>query len=110
MDSLTKLLLRRYAPNDPRLTESSGALAAVAKSTASLPNASGIKVSPEALEKATGMTVIMSANEYDLGVIFTAIAKFNRDYPEYLSRSFMLPIGQNGIPKDSWVLLTSEDD
>lgn len=109
MDGLTKLLLRRYAPNDPRLTESSGALAAVAKSTASLPSVSGIKVSPEALEKATGMTVILSSDKYSESAIFEAVTKFNREHPEYMSNSFVLPTATNGIPAGSWVLTNIED-
>lgn len=109
MDGLTKLLLRRYAPNDPRLTEPSGTLAAVAKSTASLPNAPSIRVSPEALDKATGMTVILSSDKYSESTIFEAVTKFNREYPEYMSNSFVLPTVTNGIPAGSWVLTDIED-
>ncbi|PMU16562.1 hypothetical protein C1X89_26950 [Pseudomonas sp. GP01-A8] len=84
MDGLTKLLLQRHAPNDPRLEESPDALTAVAKST--------------------GMTVVMSANDYSDSVIFAAVTKFNREHPEYMSYSFTLPIATNGIAAGSWVL------
>ncbi|WP_193039398.1 MULTISPECIES: hypothetical protein [unclassified Pseudomonas] len=110
MDSLTRLLLRRYAPNDPRLTEPSGALAAIAKATSSLSNVPDIKVSPEALEKATGMKVVMSASDYNESVIFAAVTKFNRAFPELMARSYMLPVAQYGIPIGSWVFMISEED
>jgi hypothetical protein len=109
MDSLTKLLLRRYAPNDPRLAEFSEALAAVAKSTASPSNAPGIKVSPEALEKATGMVVIMNSSVYSESAIFAAMTSFNREHLEYMAYSFTLPTATNGIPAGSWVLTNIED-
>ena len=109
MDGLTRLLLRRYAPNDPRLTEPSGALAAIAKTTSSLSHVPDIKVSPEALEKATGMTVVMSASNYSESVIFAAVTQFNREHPEYMSHSFTLPMATNGIPAGSWVLTNIED-
>lgn len=109
MDGLTKLLLRRYAPNDPRLTEPSGALAAIAKATSSLPHIPDIKVAPEALEKATGMTVVMSASNYSESVIFAAVTQFNREHPEYMSNSFTLPTITNGIPAGSWVLTSIEN-
>lgn len=108
MDGLTRLLLRRYAPNDPRLIEPSEALVAIAKSTASPSNTSGIKVSPEALEKAAGMTIILSAEKYSESVIFEAVTKFNRGHPEYMSNSFVLPTATNGIPAGSWVLTNIE--
>lgn len=108
MDGLTRLLLRRYAPNDPRLTEPSGALAAIAKATSSLSNVPDIKVSPEALEKATGMKVVMSASDYNESVIFAAVTEFNRAHPEYMSNSFTLPTITNGIPAGSWVLTNIE--
>jgi len=108
MDGLTKLLLRRYAPNDPRLTESSGALAAVAKSTASLPSVSGIKVSPEALEKATGMVVIMDSSVYSESTIFAAMTSFNREHPEYMAYSFTLPVTTNNVQIGSWVINMKE--
>lgn len=109
MDGLTRLLLRRYAPNDPRLTEPSGALAVIAKTTSSLSPVPGIKVAPEALEKATGMTVVMSASDYSESVIFAAVTQFNREHPEYMSHSFTLPMATNGIPAGSWVLTSIED-
>ena len=109
MDGLTRLLLRRYAPNDPRLTEPSGALAAIAKTTSSLSHVPDIKVSPEALEKATGMTVVMSASNYSESVIFAAVTEFNQAHPEYMSHSFTLPMATNGIPAGSWVLTNIED-
>jgi hypothetical protein len=109
MDGLTRLLLRRYAPNDPRLTEPSGALAAIAKTTSSLPHVPDIKVSPEALEKSTGMVVVMSVSNYSESAIFTAVTEFNRAHPEYMSHSFVLPTITNGIPAGSWVLTNIED-
>lgn len=109
MDGLTRLLLRRYAPNDPRLTEPSGALAAIAKTTSSLPHGPDIRVSPETLEKSTGMVVVMSASNYSESVIFAAVTEFNRAHPEYMSHSFTLPIATYGVPAGSWVLTDVED-
>ncbi|NMY09164.1 hypothetical protein HBO38_12040 [Pseudomonas veronii] len=107
MDGLTKLLLAKYNPG--KLQELLQEPVVATKSESSLSRVPDIKVAPEALEKATGMTVVMSASNYGESIIFAAVTEFNRAHPEYMSNSFTLPTITNGIPAGSWVLTNIED-
>lgn len=103
MDGLTKLLLTKYAPD--KLQEPT----AISKAEVLQVQRPVSKSAPEALQEIAGMVVIMSSNDYSESVIFAAVTKFNREYPEYMSRSFTLPVSLNGIEAGSWIITSIED-
>ncbi|MGY2165746.1 hypothetical protein HX799_01210 [Pseudomonas tolaasii] len=108
MDGLTKLLLTKYAPH--KLQESLQASVETTKSKASQVQRPISKSALEALQEVLGMVVIMSSNDYTESVIFKALREFNTQHPELMSRSFTLPVSQQGIPVGSWVFVTSQEN
>lgn len=96
MDLTTRILLAKYAPNDPRLTE-----VAVEKQTASLQATSVV-------DGGKTFTVLMSSADYDEKVISEACDEYNRGHPKHMSYSYQLPATMFGIPANSWVLALPE--
>lgn len=107
MDGLTRLLLTKYSPG--KLQGALQAPTATTKAKAPPVRRPIAKSAPEALQEIAGMVVIMSSNDYSESVIFAAVTKFNREYPEYMSRSFTLPVTLNGIEAGSWIITSIED-
>jgi len=96
MDLTTRILLEKYAPNDPRLTE-----VAVEKQAASLQ-------ATNVVGDGKTFTVLMSSADYDDKVIAAACNEYNRRHPEHTSYSYQLPSTMLGIPANSWVLALPE--
>ncbi|MEQ7917645.1 hypothetical protein ABQX22_00500 [Xanthomonas sp. WHRI 1810A] len=80
IDGTTRLLLEKYSPTDPRLTE-----VAVTKSVKKF-------------------RVLMSASAYDDGIISATCGLYNLIHPELMSRSYQLPLTLDGIPVGSWII------
>jgi hypothetical protein len=80
IDGTTRLLLEKYTPDDPRLTE-----VAVSKSVKKF-------------------KILMSSDDYDDGTISTACGLYNTINPELMSRSYQLPLTMDGIPMGSWII------
>lgn len=93
IDNLTRQLLTKYLPNDPRLKQEPTQAPATK-------SASGA---------ATGMLVVMDSRRYSEDTILKAVVEFNKEYPEYMSYSFTLPTATNGISAGSWVITDVED-
>lgn len=111
MDGLTKLLLTKYLPNDPRLyREPLQALKETDKSESLPVHGQVAKQALKASEGFSGMVVVMSSSEHDESTIFKAVAEYNRAYPERMSYSFVLPADFNDVPKNSWVIITPKED
>ncbi|OWP73511.1 hypothetical protein [Pseudomonas sp. K2I15] len=111
IDNLTRQLLTKYLPNDPRLQqEPLQAVTAITKSEAPPVQHLAAKSALGVLQEVAGMVIIMSSNDYTEGVIFKALREFNTQHPELMSRSFTLPVAQSGIPVGSWVFITQEED
>ncbi|MNG21925.1 hypothetical protein D3C87_1398980 [compost metagenome] len=96
IDLTTRILLEKYAPNDPRLTE-----VAVEKQAASLQATSVVG-------GGTTFTVLMSSADYDDKVISEVCNEYNRRHPEHMNYSYQLPTTMSGIPANSWVLALPE--
>ena len=96
MDLTTRILLEKYAPNDPRLTE-----VAVVKQTAS-------SQATSVVGDGKTFTVLMSSADYDEKVISAVCDEYNRRHPEHMSYSYQLPVTMFGIPSNSWVLAIPE--
>lgn len=108
MDGFTHLLLTKYNPG--KLQELLQAPTAIAKSETPPSQGSTVKGVAGALQEVVGMVVIMSSNDYSESTIFKALREFNLSNPELMSRSFTLPVSQNGIPVGSWVFVTSQEN
>jgi hypothetical protein len=108
MDGLTKLLLTKYNPG--KLQELLQAPVAKTKGEAPKVRRPISKSAPEALQEASRMVVIMSADDYGDSIIFKALREFNTSHPELMARSFTLPAAQYGIPVGSWVFIILEED
>ncbi|QJI38622.1 hypothetical protein [Pseudomonas sp. ADAK13] len=107
IDNLTRQLLTKYLPSDPRLQqEPLQAPTAITKSEA-LPSQAPATKSPSGA--ATDMLVVMDSREYSEDTILKAVVDFNREHPKYMSHSFTLPIAINGIAAGSWVITDIED-
>lgn len=107
IDNLTRQLLTKYLPNDPRLMqEPLQAPTATTKSEALSSQAPATK-SPSGAT--TGMLVVMDSRKYSEDAILKAVVEFNRGHLEYMSHSFTLPAAINGIAAGSWVITDIED-
>ncbi|WP_095148044.1 hypothetical protein [Pseudomonas sp. Irchel s3a18] len=95
LDLTTRILLERYASNDPRLNEED------VKKQASLQVKSVV-------DGGKAFTVLMSSADYADKEITAACDDYNRKYPEHMSYSFQLPATMFGIPANSWVLALPE--
>ncbi|MGC6371346.1 hypothetical protein [Pseudomonas sp. S2.OTC.A_B10] len=111
IDNLTRQLLTKYSPSDPRLhQERLQAPVVTTKAEAPPVQRFATKSALGVLQEVAGMVVIMSSNDYSDSAIFKALREFNLSNPELMSRSFTLPVSQHGIPIGSWVFVTQEED
>lgn len=107
MEDLTfAILLRKYAPNDLRLTE-----VVVEKQTAGPSEDLALLQSYNITTVVDGgktFTVLMSSADYEEKVISEVCDEYNRLHPEHKSYSYQLPATMLGIPANSWVLALPE--
>lgn len=89
IDPCYRILLMKYCPDSPLLQAQVELTKSVRKQVVS---------------------VVMSANDYPTDTITAACSLFNTEYPERQSNSYTLPTAWQGIPKDSWIFISYEED
>lgn len=113
----TELLLRQRYAKHTLLQGPLQASVDVVKSEALQGEGGQLKTSPEFPQKAIAMSngrtgimnIVMSADEYDEGVIAKACQQFNTENRQTMSHSYQLPVTYEGVPAGSWVYVEFEE-
>lgn len=117
IDGTTRILLERYDPTNSLLQEPLQASVGVVVGEVLQEGGDPHKAAPEFPQKVIAMSngrtgimnIVMSADEYDEGVITKACQQFNTENRQTMSHSYQLPVTYEGVPAGSWVYVEFEE-